>query len=412
MHDKLNEMIMKPYLLLIPILLAIGGCEKLPDDNGPDKEFTPIVLTRAEQDINTGVNDFGLALYRSLYNKDQVFISPLSISLALSMTAYGARGTTEEEMFATLGFPGATREEVGGYYKKMVPALIDADNRTTLEIANSIWVKNQIKLRSDYSAGVKDNFSADIFSKDFSSSGLIAEINRWCSDKTHGLIKNAADNLNPDTIMALVNALYFNGKWATEFDKATNGKFKALNSTVDAKLMSKTGSYKYASSNGYGMVSVPYGNGAFVMDIILPDATGSDAFGKAVSQLTWDVYSNLINTQRSAEVCLTMPVFKMEYDAEIQDILAAMGMPSAFGPFANFSGITDDAALCIGQVIHKTLVDVDEKGTEAAAVTVVGMKMTSAGPSQTIYFTADRPFIFAIRETSTNSLIFIGNKVK
>ena len=404
---------MKSYILLIPLLLAFGGCQKDPlPNNGPDKEFSPIVLTKAEEDINAGVNEFGLKLYRSLYNKDKVFISPLSVSLALSMTAYGARGTTEQEMIATLGFGNATRDQVGGYYKKMVPALVEADNRTTLEIANSVWVKDVISLRQDFSNGVKDYFSTEIFSRNFSSSSLIAEINKWCSDKTHGLIKKAADNLDPDTVMALVNALYFNGKWSNEFDKATNGQFTALNSsTVSSKMMSRTGSYKYAAADGYRMVSIPYGNGAFVMDLILPSANGADAFDKAVKGLTWDVYSNLISNARSSEVCVTMPVFKMEYDAELQDILAAMGMPSAFGGSANFSGITDDAALCISKVIHKTLVDVDEKGTEAAAVTIVDMKMTSAGPGNTIYFTADRPFIFAIRETSTNSLLFIGNKV-
>ena len=405
---------MKAYLLLIPLVLAFSSCEKEPrPDNEHDKEFTPIVLTRAEQDINTDVNEFGLKMYRSLSNKDQVFISPLSVSLALSMTAYGARGTTEQEMIATMGFGDATRDQVGEYYKKMVPALIDADNRTTLEIANSIWVKDFISLRQDFSNGVKDYFSTDIFSKNFSSANLIAEINKWCSDKTHGLIKNAADNLDPDTVMALVNALYFNGKWSTEFDTAKNGKFTALNSSsVSTKMMSKTGHYKYAAADGYRMVSVPYGNGAFVMDLILPEASGADAFNNAVSGLTWDVYSSLISNSYASNVCITMPVFKMEYDVELQDILAAMGMPSAFDElFANFSGITDDVSLCIGQVIHKTLVDVDEKGTEAAAVTIVGMKMTSGAPSQPINFTADRPFIFSIRETSTNALLFIGNKV-
>ena len=404
---------MKPYLLLIPLLLTLGGCNKDPlNNNGPDKEFTPIVLTKAEQDINTGVNEFGLKMYRSLYKKDQVFVSPLSVSLALSMTAYGARGATEQEMISTLGFGDATRDQVGDYYKKMVPALIEADNRTTLEIANSIWVKDVISLKQDYSKGVKEYFSAEIFSRNFSSASLIAEINKWCSDQTHGLIKNAADNLDPSTVMALVNALYFNGKWSNEFDKATNGKFTALNSsTVSAKMMSRTGSYRYAATGGYQMVSLPYGNGAFVMDLILPEATSADAFHNAVKGLTWDVYSNLINNERSSQVCVTMPVFKMEYDAELQDILAAMGMASAFTPSADFSGMTSDAALMISKVIHKTLVDVDEKGTEAAAVTIVDMKMTSGGPGNTIYFTADRPFIFAIRETSTNALLFIGNKV-
>lgn len=405
---------MKPYLLLILSLFAAFGCGKLPgqEEEEPAKEFSPIVLTRAEQDINVGVNEFGLKLFRSLFVKDQVFISPLSVSLALSMTAYGARGITEQEMIATLGFGDATRDQVGDYYKKMVPALIDADNRTSLEIANSIWVKNQISLKDNFTNGVKNYFSTDVFAKDFTSNGFIAEINKWCSDKTHGLIQNAADNLNPDVVMALVNALYFKGKWSAEFDQATNGKFTTLSSaSVDAKMMSKTGSYPYVSTDDYSMVSIPYGNGAFVMDVILPARTGSDAFAAAVAGLNWAKYTALINFQDNANVCLTMPAFKMEYDAELQDYLAAMGMPSAFGDMADFSGMTD-SWLCIDQVIHKTLVDVDEKGTEAAAVTIVGMRKNSAGPSQTVYFTADRPFIFAIRETSTNALLFIGQKVK
>ena len=398
---------MRPYILFIPLLMAVIGCNKEPlPVEEPDKEFTPIVLTKAEEGINNGVNEFGLKLFQALYDKDQVFISPLSISLALSMTAYGARGATEQEMIATLGFGEATRDQVGAYYKKMVPALIEADNRTTLEIANSIWVKDAIRLR--------DYFSTDIFSRNFSASDLVREINNWSSDKTHGLIKNVADNLHPDTIMALVNALYFNGKWTVEFDKATDGKFTTLaSSSVSAKMMSKTSSYRYAAAGGYQMVSVPYGNGAFVMDIILPEETGATAFNNAVAGLDWEKYSALIAYGGTCQVCLTMPVFKMEYYMELQDILAAMGMPTAFSDYADFSGMTDDTSLCIDQVIHKTLVDVDEKGTEAAAVTVVGMrKTTSVGPSETIYFTADRPFIFAIRETSTNALLFVGQKVK
>ena len=404
---------MKAYLLLIPLLLATVSCQKDPLPGGHE-EFTPIVLTKAEEGINTGVNEFGLKLYRSLYNKDQEFISPLSVSLALSMTAYGARGTTEQEMIATLGFGDATRDQVGGYYKKMVPALLEADNKTTLEIANSIWVKDMIKLKPDFSNGVTDYFSTDIFSKNFSSGSLIAEINKWCSDKTHGLIKEAAKDLDPSTVMALVNALYFKGMWSAEFNDAVDGKFTTLNSSsVSAKMMSKTGSYKYAQQGGYRMVSVPYGNGAFVMDLILPEEESADAFNNAVKGLTWDVYSNLIGSEYSTEVCITMPTFKMEYDTDLCEILAAMGMPSAFDPYAaDFSGMTSSAELFIGQVIHKTYVDVHEKGTEAAAVTIVGMKMNSAGPGHTIYFTADRPFIFAIRETSTNALLFIGNKVK
>jgi serpin B len=406
---------MKPYILLIPLLLAVSACNKEPlPVEEPDKEFTPIVLTKAEEGINNGVNEFGLKLFRALYDKDQVFISPLSVSLALSMTAYGARGTTEQEMIATLGFGEATRDQVGEYYKKMVPALVEADNRTTLEIANSIWVKDMIRLRDDFSAGVKDYFSTDIFSRNFSATDLVKEINNWSSDKTHGLIKNVADNLNPDTIMALVNALYFNGKWTVEFDKATDGKFTTLASnSVSTKMMSKTSSYRFAAAGGYQMVSVPYGNGAFVMDLILPEETGATAFNDAVAGLDWEKYSALIAYGGACQVCLTMPVFKMEYYMELQDILAAMGMPTAFSDFADFSGMTDDTSLCIDQVIHKTLVDVDEKGTEAAAVTVVGMrKTTGGGHSETIYFTADRPFIFAIRETSTNALLFVGQKVK
>lgn len=402
--------------ILIPFLTLFVACGKAEDPdlwcNEPPDEHQSILLTKTEEAINQNSNEFGLELFRSLYQEDQVMVSPLSASLALSMTAYGARGNTESAMLTTLGFKDFTRDQMGEFFKKMVEGLSYIDPKTTLAIANSIWAKKQLSIKSDFKNGVAKYYGADVKPADFGSSSIIQEINQWCSQKTNGLITNAADTMDPSTVMSLVNALYFKGSWASAFNTAKDGNFAAISgSAVATKLMDKKGELFYASNGSMDLVSIPYGNRAYVMDLILPVKTGAEGFRKVVEGLNWDTYSKLVSEGSYKEVVLTMPVFKLEYGEDIKEALCAMGMASAFSNSADFSGISD-SGLTISQVIHKTLIDVNEKGTEAAAVTIVDMRETSAGPSETIYFTADRPFIFAIRECSTNALLFVGQKVK
>lgn len=407
---------MKKYILLLAAALCFFSCEK-PQNSREEEEsipFIPIVLTKSEETINANANDFGLDMYRALAKgDDSMMISPLSISLALSLTSYGAKGNTLEQMLSTMGFEGFTADEVGSYYKKMVEALLKADNKTTLEIANSIWADKRISLEKDFVDGAKKYYDSEVNNVDFSSGNVASQINAWCSKKTHGMINNPADNLDPSTIMALVNALYFNGKWRSEFNIAQKGSFYSIDGKESKQdMMDNKADYSYTSSGRYRMVSLPYGNGAFVMDIILPAESGKQAFEEAVENLNWQTYSKLVSSSCTCEVNLKMPAFKLDYQKELQELLPKLGMKDAFTAAADFSGISK-TPMCISQVIHQTAIDVNEKGTEAAAVTIIGMKLTSVGPGpEPVVFIADRPFIFAIREKSTNAILFIGQKTK
>lgn len=404
---------------IITILLAtavsitmLDACEKQDPDETPNP-YTPISLTKAEEAITDGANAFGFDVYHALYADDQMLVSPLSLSLALSMTACGAEGRTSEQMCSTLGFGDSSTEDVAGYYKKMVSSLLTIDNKTTFEIANSIWADKRLDVKKDFLSMTGKYFSSEVRNVDFTSSSTVDAINKWCSDNTHGKISKIIEELDPGTVMALINALYFKGKWAFEFnDRTRSEQFTTISgSKVKHDMMSAAKKLMYSSSDGYEMVSLPYGNGAFQMSVILPpeDMPFAEAVGRMDGK-RWDVLNNGLTT---CNVNLKMPEFKFEYSSDMGEVLKALGMTDAFSGSADFSGISD-APLCIGSVIQKAFIEVNTKGTEAAAVTVATMTLTAYEPPQepkNVDFIADRPFLFVISEQSTGAILFIGQKV-
>lgn len=373
----------------------------------------PILLTKAESAMTVSSNDLGFNIFSQIEKAEPLkdrFISPLSLSLALAMTSQGADGTTRKEMLEVLGFDGYTAAEMGGYFKKMTDGLLETDNTVNLAIANAIWASKNITVKKDFISDARKYFDSEINVDDFSKSSTLADINAWCSKNTNGKIPTILDRLDPSLVMVLLNALYFKGNWTDEFPEATVGTFTAIDgSSVKTKLMHQTRSYLYAEDDLFQMVELPYGNGSFVMDILLPK--DSKGFAKAASALNGKYWNSLAASLGTESVILTMPVFKTEYVVELSDALKALGMESAFTGSADFSKMSE-MPLCIDFVKQKTYVDVNEKGTEAAAVTAIGMKYTSVGPSQNKIFTADRPFIYAIRETSTGAVLFLGQKMK
>ena len=410
---------MKKTISIIFIgLLALGSlnaCNKQdPEDPGQEnKPFEPIVLTKAEQEINNASNQFGFDVYHKIYSGDDILISPLSLSLALSMTANGAAGTTAEGMLSTLGFAGKDKATMNDYYQKMIEGLLDADPKTTFEVANSIWADEKIGVKKSFTDVTKKYYSSEVYPADFSTQATVNQINKWCSDKTHGKIPTIMDKPNPALVMALVNALYFKGTWAFDFNEKTKkedfatlagGKNKVEMMSAEEKLL-------YSEHDGFSMVQLPYGNGAFCMDVILPKK-GED-FGKAVANLDADTFQGLLRNQSNAIVNLKLPKFTFDYNIRLNEVLMALGMQEAFSNSADFSEMAEKS-LKISLVKQKTFIDVNEKGTEAAAVTFVGMELTSAMPAREpkrVEFFADRPFLFVIRENSTGAILFIGQKV-
>lgn len=403
-------------------ILALGlttmvACEKLnTEDSNTDNEYVPLELTKAESGIAVKANEFGFNVYHSLYEGKPMIISPLSLSLALSMTACGADGETEKQMTSVLGFTGYSSEEVAGYYKKMVEALKGIDKKSTFEIANSIWVSKYLNVKEEFVSMVKDNFVSEKKTVDFIDPTVVNQVNKWCSDNTHGKITEIVKSIPPETVMALVNALYFNGKWGGfKFDDKTNKEdFRTIDGAMTkVEMMSASSSLSYASDNGWSMVNLPYGNGAFRMSVILPPVDMK--FADAAKSLDADRFIKLSAMARTHPVNLKMPQFKYEYSIdELGDVLVSLGMEDAFDASkADFRKMADVTLgeIFIGTVKHKTFIDVNTKGTEAAAVTYVGIKTAAAPPvTGTVDFIADRPFFFFISESSTGSILFIGQK--
>lgn len=414
---------MTALFLLIGLLAPVpfSSCSKPEPEDDPvimaidNEESEPIVLTKAEQEINQASNAFGFNVYHNIYSGNDMLISPLSLSLALSMTANGAAGSTAEEMLSTLGFAGKDKETMNSYYQKMIGGLLEADSKTTFEVANSIWADEKIGMKKSFTDVTKKYYSSEVYPADFKTQATVDRINKWCSDKTHGKIPTIMDGPDPYLVMALINALYFKGEWAFEFNEKTKKEdFATLGGGKNkVDMMSAEDKLLYAEYDGFSMVQLPYGNGAFCMDVILP--AKNEDFGKAAARLDAKTFDGLLRSRSNAIVNLKLPKFTFDYNIKLNDALTALGMKKAFDDHqADFSEMAEKS-LKISLVKQKTFIDVNEKGTEAAAVTFVGMVTTSVGPSvepRRVDFFADRPFLFIIRENSTGAVLFIGQKVK
>lgn len=396
--------------ILIPLTAALvlaASCGK----QGPDYPSLATPLTKAEEAVNASANSFGFDVYHSLYKEDQLLFSPLSASLALSMTAAGADGNTAKQMTKVLGFNDFTTDDVNGYYQKMVATLLTVDPDTIFEIANSIWISDRITVRKGFIDDAKTYYSSEVFPADFASQATVDKVNKWCSDKTHGKINSILDKPDPRMVMALMNALYFKGSWTHSFQDVREGKFNSISgSAVKMDLMHLTDELYYAEYDGFSMAELPYGNGAFSMKVILPGV--KEDFAKAVKRFSAKTLDKLNEKATKENVSVTMPKFTFEDNSDLNDVLIALGMEDAFNADkADFSKMSD--GLYIGFVKQKTFIDVNESGTEAAAVTIVGMEKNSigGGTPKVINFIADRPFLFIIQENSTGAVLFIGQKV-
>lgn len=344
-----------------------------------------------------------------------VFISPSSLAMALAMTAGGAEGATLDCMLKTLGFETADKKQASSYFKKLAEDLSKADPDCAMEIANSIWFHNALTLKDSFTKDAATYYDAIATARDFNSPATVAEINRWCSDHTNGKIPTIVEKLDAGLVMALLNALYFKGSWAFDWSSTIKQDFTDYDAKVEKMdMMRCSSSFLYGEDDTFRMVELPYGNGSFVMDVILPKQEGCTGaeFDNAVTKMNGARWKALEASMDFGRVAVTLPKFTMEYDTELTEALSDLGMARAFTNAADFSGISN-TPLKIGMVKQKTFVDVNEKGTEAAAVTMIGMKTTAVGPTvQTKVFIADRPFIFVLRECSTGAVLFVGQKVR
>lgn len=396
------------FAALAAITLVSTSCEEISTTRIPERK--DIVLSKSQQAVLQSGSDFNFDLLREVTNgQSSAFVSPLSIQAAFCMAANGAEGETFDEIAKAIGYEGYTIEEINSMYNTLIEGLAKVDKSTTFEIANSIWVNKDFPVYPDYIETLKNQYAAQCKNLDFQGDKAVNEVNKWCSDHTDGMVPKIMDSISPELELLLINALYFKGIWASPFE-ASNTKtedFTAIDgSKVKVEMMHQTKYYRYADSDEAQFCALPFGNGAYELDIVLPH--NDVDFQKYLAGLNTEKWNALVGRTGSSEVTLSVPKLSLDRKIDLVPVLKNMGIQKAFTNYAEFPGISE-IALKIAEVAQRAVFKMDEKGAKAAAVTYIGFaKCTSVGPSEQIYFTADHPYVFAIRETTSGAILFMG----
>ena len=411
-----KQKIAKAFLGLICLVLMMftGGCSEfgfLHDKIRGDSEVEPVDLR-----VVSANTKFGFNLFNEIRKTEQdknIFISPFSVSIALAMTLNGAAGETEQAMTNTLQLQGLSSESINTGYAGLHQTLLTSDPKVTLTIANSLWARQGVPFKQDFLQRNAEFFYAEISTLDFNDPDASKTINEWVNTNTNGKIQKIIDgSIDPAAVLFLINAIYFKGTWQTEFDpsKTQDSTFHLANGgEKQVPMMSRIGDYLYYENHeeNFQAIGLPYGDERMSMYVFLPGRESDLAV--FLQNLNVENWENWISQFGMQEVVLKVPKFKLEYRKGLNDTLKALGMGIAFvEDQADFSRMSPlGKKLFIKDVLHKTFVEVNEEGTEAAAVTKVEIGVTSVPPPPP-EFIADRPFFFAIRDNETKTVLFMG----
>lgn len=379
-----------------------------------------MALTSPQNDdrLQAATNRFAFKLYDQVVKErsgKNTFVSPASVMLALAMTYNGTDGTTRQAMARTLELDGMNLDEVNRSFADLKSALNPTDPKIQLKIANSLWARNGFALKPDFVKRNNDSFKAEVATLDFSNPSAANTINSWVNKNTEGKIDKIVDRIDAAAVLYLINAIYFKGQWQTEFKKADTkpDTFKLPGGDrKDVSMMSQSGTFFYHKGKDFQSVALPYGEGGVSMYIFLPDEkTSLEQFERTLTAENWEMW---MNSFQPTPGDLKLPRFKVEWESSLNEALKTLGMAEAFAPArANFSQIADVGGgnnLYISEVKHKTWAEVNEEGTEAAAVTSVGVFVTSVQvPREKFEMKVDRPFFFAIRDNRTKVVLFMGS---
>jgi serpin B len=397
-------------------LLLLAACSHESTAPGPTPARTslPRALSASEQNVLASANAFSFALWQRLASSrtdTNLFVSPLSASFALGMAMNGAGGNTLTEMRSALRLGASGVADANAGYKALIGLLTTLDPSVKMEIANSIWPRRDFTVNPSFLDAGRTWFDATVSPLDFASPSALPTINGWVNDKTHGRIPTILDEIAPDDVMFLINAIYFKGTWRAQFDPAEtrSAPFHGVGGDRSVNLMHRQGTIAMAAGDGFRAVDLPYGDSSFTMTVILPDPDRSvESVAASLDEHSW---SALLGRFRNRGIDLYLPKLTLEWKRDLIPDLQALGMRDAFDPMrANFSGIASRSDLYISTVRQKTFVQIDEEGTEAAAVTSIGISVTSAPSYEP--FRVDRPFIFAIRERLSGTILFMGKIVR
>jgi len=397
----------KPLLLFIlTLLVTIVGITIQ-----PQLTMSETQSPTSTKEIVKANNAFGFDLFTQLWQQNQgenIFISPPSLSFALSMLYNGATGETAKEMAEVLHTQELSLATVNSQNQTLREILTNADPKVQLAIANSLWLREGFSFEQEFLANNQKFYNAEIRELDFSSKQAVATINNWVDENTSGKITEIIDSIDPQDILFLINAVYFKGNWQYQFDpKNTVAKpFYLTDGTeTTAELMSMIKEFPYIENEDFQAISLPYGETENLnMYIFLPREESN--LGEFLNLLTLENWQQWLSQLQQKEVTIMLPKFKSEYEQEMKDILVALGMRRAFSSQeADFTALTS-AQVNVSNVKHKTFVEVNEEGTEAAAVTSIGMRATSISITPTME--VNRPFFYVIGERQTDTILFMG----
>lgn len=412
-------------LVSLTLVVSLVGCAA-PSASADElrsempREAEPPVATNDIATLADGNNAFAFDLYHeAIEGQNNLFYSPYSISIALAMTYAGASNETERQMAETMHFD-LSHERLHPAFNYIDQGLNSRGEGAQgkdgegfrLNVVNAIWGQKDYSFLQEYLDTLAMNYGAGLRVLDFQNAAEESRltINGWVEDQTEERIKDLIPEggINSMTRLVLTNAVYFNAAWASQFEEGMTspGDFHLLDGgSVQVPMMRQTDGFRYAEMAGVKAVELPYYAHELSMVLLVPD---EGAFVDFEDSLDSTVVDDAIGAMLSTEVALTMPKFKLESSLSLNEALVKLGMTDAFSPgVADFSGMDGTKNLFISDLIHKSFVDVDEAGTEAAAATAVVMEATSA-PMEPIEMTVDRPFVFLIRDIETGTVLFVG----
>lgn len=384
------------------------------DAQRTEKAWGAKEVTEISAQFKEGMNQFSYKIFEQLEEGKNIFISPYSMAIAISMLDNGAEGKSKEEIEKMLGIKDLEDWNVCvKYYMSL-----NKEEQAKLLTANSLWLSDKLMLsdnaENDFFNPVKYYYGAEKEQMDLTSEDALKQINQWVSDKTNGMIDSIfSDRLEEDIKMMLLNAVYFKGEWKEKFDKENTAKekFYGKDKTTEVDMMCQYGKpYKYVVKNGVKAIELPYANDKIAMDILLPEKDGKEInqiFFKLTEKEKSELFLALSQSEEEEISTIKIPKFDMEYGVEeISGALKSMGMNSAFGN-TEFSKIS--SKLYVNSVLHKAKIQVDEKGTKAAAVTAIQCENACVVLDKEKNFIADRPFIFVIRDVQNDMILFMGS---
>ena len=417
-------------LLLGSMLGACSSSESIEEAGEPKyvnmyQEVKPVRLTAEQTVFANDNNAFTLNFFQSLNGKMKnrsIVCSPLSITYVLSMVNDGATGTTEQELEQTLGFHKGGIQAVNDYCKNLIDNLPHVDEKVQLNIANAIFVNDKYQLRKQFQQDMANYYDAKAEALDFSSPSTLDRINGWCDEKTRGMIPTILERVDPRTVSYLLNAIYFKAEWASMFEKNETREevFTTPDGETRVPLMHQNVYMNYLRNDQYAAVSIPYGNGQWMMTVMLPEdgKTTDDVISSlAASGWSTDFLKNPLREARRYAVDLKLPRFETAFDTDdaggLIELLKGMGIRRAFdGNSAEIPNMCENGDLYISMMKQKAKIKVNEEGSEAAAVTIAAVNFTSAvadtqePPKAT--FHANRPFVYVIHEQSSGVILFVG----